>query len=134
MIAHPWSSSSVILTWNPVSSTLAGLCLGTCVHFFNLFYGRVLGISGIIGELVNNFVSPFDYKNCNYWRLMFTAGLLTVGFLIPNVPEALPFTNMEAISSGILVAAGVSLGNGCSTIINYRYFRPWTLWSFAPFH
>jgi uncharacterized membrane protein YedE/YeeE len=87
--------------------------IGIAVSLLLLFNGKVLGVSGILGELFNHPLSQ------NYWRLFFVLGLL-VSPLIYNI--FYPIATIEITSNklliivgGLLVGFGSRLGSGCTS-------------------
>jgi uncharacterized membrane protein YedE/YeeE len=79
------------------------------VLFFILFYGRVLGISGIFGELV----APTS-KQDSVWRVMFLGGLVLIGLAVKPSAE-FQLSKMEAATAGFAVGFGTTLGRGCTS-------------------
>ena len=96
-----------------IQSLIGGSIIGIAVSLLLLFNGKVLGVSGILGELFNNPLSK------NYWRLAFIFGLL----ISPHIYNILnPIAYVEIISSnlvivmaGLLVGFGSRLGSGCTS-------------------
>lgn len=91
-----------------------GLMIGAAAAVFLLFNGRIMGASGIIGELV-------DRSGLGNWaeRVVFLAGLIGVPYLL-----ALAFGGAEThltgnwlviIIAGLLVGLGSRLANGCTS-------------------
>lgn len=97
-----------------MESIVGGIIIGVAVSVMLLFNGRVTGISGILGGLIN---PQTPDKN---WRVMFIIGLL-VGGLILRVVQPQAFTlissaqNVDYILAGFLVGYGTLLGNGCTS-------------------
>jgi uncharacterized membrane protein YedE/YeeE len=96
-------------SYNPITAFLAGLCLSSCVTIYYSIFGRVLGISGMIGGILN---SPFDLES-NTFKTAFIIGLLLVGFNIPIDLDSISFSPLIAITSGVFVGLGTKLGSGC---------------------
>lgn len=93
---------------------VGGLMIGGAAAIFLLFNGRIMGASGIIGELV-------DRSGLANWaeRMVFLAGLIAVPYLL-----ALAFGRAEThltgnwlviVIAGILVGVGSRLANGCTS-------------------
>jgi len=100
--------------FTPVASTLGGLLLGVASSLLFFANGRILGISGIVGEI------PVTTGSNRAWRLVFLAGLLTGGGAILLVDRsALAFASEQtvpaAIAAGVLVGFGTRLSNGCTS-------------------
>jgi uncharacterized membrane protein YedE/YeeE len=100
--------------FTPVSATLGGLLLGVACSLLLVADGRILGISGIIGEI------PLAVGEDRSWRLVFLAGLLTGAFAVLVVDRsALAFASEStvpvALAAGVLVGFGTRLGHGCTS-------------------
>ena len=96
-----------------IQSLIGGSIIGTAVSLLLLFNGKVLGVSGILGELFNNPLSK------NYWRLFFLLGLF-ISPLIYNIfyPVSLgeiTSNNLVSVLGGLLVGFGSRLGSGCTS-------------------
>ncbi len=94
-----------------IQSVIGGGLIGIAVSILLLFNGKVLGVSGILGELFNHKLSK------NYWRLFFVIGLL-ISSLIYNIFKPIPLTEMTSnnlviVMAGLLVGFGSRLGSGC---------------------
>jgi uncharacterized membrane protein YedE/YeeE len=96
-----------------IQSLIGGSIIGIAVSLLLLFNGKVLGVSGILGELFNNPLSK------NYWRLFFVLGLLispliySVFHPIPNIE--ITSNKLLIIAGGLLVGFGSRLGSGCTS-------------------
>jgi uncharacterized protein len=64
-----------------IQSLIGGSIIGIAVSLLLLFNGKVLGVSGILGELFNNPLSK------NYWRLFFVLGLLISPLIYSYLPS-----------------------------------------------
>jgi uncharacterized membrane protein YedE/YeeE len=100
--------------FTPLAATLGGLLLGVASSLLFLANGRILGVSGIVGEL------PSAPAGDRLWRVVFLAGLLSGGAMFALLrPGALAGAAEQtvgfAIASGVLVGAGTRLGNGCTS-------------------
>jgi hypothetical protein len=96
-----------------IQSLIGGSIIGIAVSLLLLFNGKVLGVSGILGELFNNPLSK------NYWRLFFVLGLL-ISPLIYNIFHPIPLIEISSnklliIVGGLLVGFGSRLGSGCTS-------------------
>lgn len=93
---------------------LGGVIIGLAATIMLLFNGRVTGISGILGGILNKNVLD---KN---WRVLFIAGLLLGGLVLKMLsPEVFTLissaTKIDYIIAGLLVGIGTLLGNGCTS-------------------
>jgi uncharacterized membrane protein YedE/YeeE len=91
-----------------------GLIIGIAAVMFLLINGRIMGASGIVGEVVDGSNRPRRAEN-----MAFIAGLIGVPALASlmfakgdtHLGAALPFV----ILAGLLVGAGTRLANGCTS-------------------
>ena len=96
-----------------IQSPIGGSIIGIAVSLLLLFNGKVLGVSGILGELFNHPLSK------NYWRLFFVLGLL-ISPLIYSIFHPIPLIEISSnklliIVAGLLVGFGSRLGSGCTS-------------------
>lgn len=97
------------------NSLIGGSLIGLAVSIMLLFNGKVTGISGIIGGILNPKNS--DKK----WRLIFIAGLLFGGIILKFNVQSQVFKietnvlNIDYVIAGFLVGFGTLLGNGCTS-------------------
>jgi uncharacterized membrane protein YedE/YeeE len=100
--------------FTPISALIGGVMIGASAVLFMLLHGRVAGISGILGGLLNGNRAEFD------WRLSFLIGLI----LAPLVMVALNYPIGDIapqrdyvwmIVAGLLVGVGTRLGGGCTS-------------------
>ncbi len=93
---------------------LGGVIIGLAATMMLLFNGRVTGISGIVGGLLNPKTSD---KN---WRVLFLVGLilggaflkLLHGEIFTVISSATPF---DYVIAGFFVGCGTLMGNGCTS-------------------
>lgn len=98
--------------FTPATAFAGGALIGLASVLLLLFNGRIAGISGIIGGLLDG-ASGFG------WRLAFIAGML-IAPLAWQVITALPAIEIEAgyptlIAAGLLVGFGSRYGSGCTS-------------------
>ncbi len=96
-----------------IQSLIGGSLIGIAVSLLLLLNGKVLGVSGIVGELFNCRLSK------NYWRLAFIFGLI-ISPHIYNIFNPIPYVvitsnNLVIIIAGLLVGFGSRLGSGCTS-------------------
>ncbi len=97
----------------PWSALFGGMLLGLSAALLMLFSGKVAGISGTIGGLLN------PQKHESSWRAAFITGMILsvlivapLGFVLPDVSDS----NILLVSvAGLLVGFGTRLGNGCTS-------------------
>lgn len=92
---------------------VGGLMIGGAAAAYLLFNGRVMGASGIIGELV-------DRSGWSNWaeRLVFLAGLIGVPYVLSLLiggETHLTGTWLVIVLAGVLVGIGTRLANGCTS-------------------
>ena len=91
-----------------------GVLIGIAATMMLLFNGRVTGISGIVGGLLNP-----DTKDKS-WRILFLLGLLVGGFILRffHPVSFLTVSNawrIDYMIGGFLVGFGTLMGNGCTS-------------------
>jgi uncharacterized membrane protein YedE/YeeE len=96
-----------------IQSLVGGALIGIAISILLLFNGKVLGVSGILGEFLNNPLSK------NNWRLFFVTGLLVSPFIY-NIFYQFPTiemtsNNLVIVFGGLLVGFGSRLGSGCTS-------------------
>lgn len=97
-----------------MNQVLGGVIIGLAATMMLLFNGRVTGISGIVGGILN--IKSSDKS----WRVLFITGLILGGFFLKFLqPEAFTLissaTPIDYIIAGFLVGFGTLLGNGCTS-------------------
>lgn len=99
--------------FTPVASLLGGFLIGMAAAALLLLNGRILGVSGIVGGLLQ------PRAGDTQWRLWFIAGLLVPPLLLglsrtieaPAFPGGLWLT----VLAGLLVGFGSRMGSGCTS-------------------
>jgi uncharacterized protein len=102
--------------FTPISSLMGGMVLGVAAAAFILVNGRILGISGILGGLIN------PRKNDLAWRITFILGMLSSSFVAswllpqslhhpPQIDSGYPLVAI----AGLLVGFGTRCGSGCTS-------------------
>lgn len=105
-----------MLNWvevTPLTSLMGGMLIGGAASILILLNGRIAGISGILGGLLN------PQKNDIVWRLAFLFGLV-ISPVIYSTVHPLPSVTVNAgsktiIIAGILVGIGTRYGSGCTS-------------------
>lgn len=107
----------MIIDWNhftPLSALIGGLLIGLSASLLLLFKGRIAGISGIVGGLLQRKESG-DFA----WRIAFVLGLILapIGY---RAFSALPESHIDAswgvlVLAGLLVGFGTRYGSGCTS-------------------
>jgi uncharacterized membrane protein YedE/YeeE len=102
--------------FTPWSSLIGGAIIGISVTILILFKGRIAGISGILGALMQFKNTPKDHY---LWRILFLIGLLISAFIyslfftLPNMVIDASFIML--IFAGLLVGFGTRMGSGCTS-------------------
>lgn len=101
-------------SFTPGPALAGGVLLGIAASLYVLFNGRILGISGIVGGLLQ--VKKSDW----IWRLSFILGLLTAPLWAKYVFQISTHTVIEAnyitlLIAGLLVGFGARYGSGCTS-------------------
>jgi uncharacterized membrane protein YedE/YeeE len=100
--------------FTPISAAIGGMLIGLAATLLLATNGRIAGISGIAGGLMQR------DAGARGWRLMFLAGLMLApviyGFAGGMVPEIQISGSMPLlVAGGLLVGYGTSLGRGCTS-------------------
>ena len=104
------------IDWNaftPYASLGGGLLIGLAAAMFVLLNGRIAGISGILGGLLN------PVKGDVSWRVAFVVGLVASPLLYALFATA-PTPDIDAswgamVLAGLLVGIGTRYGSGCTS-------------------
>ena len=102
--------------FTPWSSLIGGAIIGLGVTILVLFKGRIAGISGILGALMQFKNTPKDHY---LWRILFLIGLpsssliYSLFFTLPNIQ--IDANIMMLILAGLLVGFGTRMGSGCTS-------------------
>ena len=104
------------IDWNnftPWASLAGGLLIGLAAVLFLMFNGRIAGVSGIVGGLLN-----FNRGDIS-WRIAFVAGLVLSPLalvLVSPMPKVQINTSYPLlIVAGLLVGIGTRYGSGCTS-------------------
>ena len=88
--------------------------IGASAALFLLLNGRIAGVSGVLGGLINPAGSEIG------WRLAFLAGLFVAPLLYVALGGVLPLLEVTSsiwllIVAGLIVGFGSRLGAGCTS-------------------
>jgi hypothetical protein len=97
-----------------VWGTVGGAFIGLSASLLLLTHGKIAGISGMLGGLINPKTTDRGY------RAWFLAGLVLVGIAVRIFrPELLAPAHSASLGltavAGLIVGFGTSLGNGCTS-------------------
>ena len=102
--------------FTPIASLIGGVILGLGAVFLITFKGRIAGISGIVGALMQFQNTPKDHY---LWRILFLLGLIgsyQIYSTIFGAPTIEINTNsIELVIAGLLVGFGTRMGSGCTS-------------------
>ncbi|MDD5411727.1 MAG: YeeE/YedE family protein [Methylobacter sp.] len=96
-----------------IAGLSGGLLIGIAAGMFVLLNGRIAGISGILGGLLQ------ADKGDKAWRVLFLLGLVIAPYvyqIASNLPSATIETgSTQLIIAGLLVGLGTSYASGCTS-------------------
>ena len=109
----------LIVDWTnftPITSLIGGLLIGLSASLLVIFRGKIAGISGILGALMEKQNTPPDH---HLWRGLFLIGLISASWayqLFAPLPELIISASMnKLIIAGLLVGFGTRMGTGCTS-------------------
>ncbi|QDM16112.1 YeeE/YedE family protein [Tardiphaga sp. vice352] len=100
--------------FTPISAAIGGGLIGLSAVMLMLSIGRIAGISGIFGGLLD-----FSGEEKG-WRVAFIVGLILAPLIAGLIGHEMPSPQMPAswaiiIAAGLLVGFGTRLGGGCTS-------------------
>lgn len=100
--------------FTPVSALIGGLLIGGSAALLLVVTGRIAGISGILGGLLQPAGSDSG------WRIAFLAGLMIAPLIYVAAGAATPEVELDTsagvlVAAGLLVGIGTRLGAGCTS-------------------
>ncbi|MFO0579348.1 MAG: YeeE/YedE family protein [Polyangia bacterium] len=99
--------------FTPLPALIGGLLIGSAAALMLLLKGRIAGISGIVGGLLQP--SHGDTS----WRGLFILGLMAAPLILLATGRLPQMTNVASdrtlILAGLLVGFGTRLGSGCTS-------------------
>lgn len=102
--------------FTPWLSLIGGLLIGLSTVMLILFKGRIAGISGVLGGLLQFGNTPPGHYS---WRIAFVLGIVlssTIYGLFTVVPPSTIDTGYALlILAGLLVGFGTRMGSGCTS-------------------
>lgn len=107
---------------------LGGLLIGCAAVLFLIGLGRIMGVSGIVSNLLTR-------QGITAWRLLFMIGLLISPGVYYLIAGSLPSVSVTSslpllIAAGLLVGVGSAMGSGCTSghsICGISRFAPGSL-------
>jgi uncharacterized protein len=109
----------LLINWQnftPGASIVGGMLIGLASALLLVFRGKIAGISGILGGLID---MDNTAKSHRLWRVLFIIGLVSSSFVYEFF-SPLPQSNISAslgtlIVAGLLVGFGTRMGSGCTS-------------------
>src|ERR1700682_3257724 len=103
-----------MVNFTPISAAIGGGLIGFSAVLLMLLTGRIAGISGIFGGLLD------PGNNDKDWRIAFIAGLILAPVISGSIGYPMPTPKMPAswtviIAAGLLVGFGTRMGGGCTS-------------------
>jgi len=103
-----------MVNFTPVSAAIGGVLIGLSAVLLMLSTGRIAGIAGIFGGLLN---LRSEDKG---WRIAFLVGLILAPILAGLIgygmaQPKLPSNWAVIVAAGLLVGFGTRLGGGCTS-------------------
>ena len=99
--------------FDPFTAVAGGLLIGLAATLLFWLNGRIAGISGIFGDLLDAGAAERS------WRLLFLVGLVIAPFLLAAVGLVMPEPGMTnwlvIVAGGLLVGVGTRLSGGCTS-------------------
>lgn len=99
--------------FDPLSAAIGGALIGLAATMLMLVTGRIAGIAGILGDLID--LAGGDHV----WRFAFILGLIAAPLALAAGGHALRAPAMPGFLviaiAGLLVGFGTRLGNGCTS-------------------
>lgn len=96
-----------------ITAAIGGVLIGTASALLLLTHGRIAGISGIVGGVLERTTPD------RAWRVAFLAGLAVAGIamalLHPSAIGASVRSPVTLALAGLLVGFGTRLGSGCTS-------------------
>lgn len=108
------------ILWNsftPWSSLAGGMLIGLAAALLIVLLGRIAGISGIVGALLqrSSWASVANWG----WRAAFVIGMVVAPLvwqlIAPLPPMEMPSNALVIVLAGLLVGFGTRLGSGCTS-------------------
>lgn len=105
------------LGFTPWSSLAGGALIGLAAALMVVWLGRIAGISGILGNLLQS--ATWSSAQQWGWRIAFVVGMLAAPWLwqwfAPLPAMEMPSNPIVIVIAGLLVGFGTRLGSGCTS-------------------
>jgi uncharacterized protein len=104
------------IDWNhftPLASLLGGVIIGLAAAYFVLVCGRILGVSGIVGGLLQH------HARDKAWRWAFILGMVASPWVyllgVGQWAVQIDASWGAVVAAGLLVGIGTRYGSGCTS-------------------
>jgi uncharacterized membrane protein YedE/YeeE len=106
--------------FTPISGLVGGLMIGLASAALLYLHGRIAGISGIVGGVLQGPGTDTAKQEEFWWRLAFVIGLIVGPMIVAGVagvpnPVELQTGWIGLIAAGLLVGIGTRIGAGCTS-------------------
>ncbi len=109
----PTMNGQSMAPFDPVSAAIGGALIGLAATLLMLLSGRIAGVAGILGDLIDLAAGR------RAWRLAFLLGLVAAPLVLAAGGASLRDPAMPGwtilVVAGLLVGFGTRLGNGCTS-------------------
>jgi uncharacterized protein len=99
--------------FTPLMSFAGGLLIGLSAVLLMLTWGRIAGMTAIIGGILPPLGSDWS------WKTAFLAGAILAPFALSlsgcEVEHAVPVSTMALVIGGLIAGIGVTFGSGCTS-------------------
>ncbi|KQW31550.1 hypothetical protein ASE36_04730 [Rhizobium sp. Root274] len=99
--------------FTPLMSFAGGLLIGLSAVLLMLTWGRIAGMTAIIGGILPPLGSDWS------WKAAFLAGAILAPFLLSmsgyTVDYAVPVSTAALVFGGLIAGIGVTFGSGCTS-------------------
>ena len=112
--ARSLAQEAAVDNFTPIPALVGGLLIGTAAALLLVLNGRIAGISGIVGGLLQG-----DRRDA-VWRIAFLSGLIIAPILYVTFGGHLPAVSINSsavllVLAGLLVGFGTRLAAGCTS-------------------
>lgn len=101
------------VNFTPATALAGGVLIGVAVALFVLLTGRIAGISGVLGGLLQ------PVRGDVAWRVAFVAGLVLAPWVYrlfaPLPPLVIDAGTLRLVLAGLLVGIGTRYAGGCTS-------------------
>lgn len=103
-------------SFTPIASLIGGILIGISSALLLMFNGRIAGISGITGALLEPSTAPGERA----WRAAFVLGLTVAGAVAASLSptsfeSTLDRSTLAIVVAGLAVGFGTRTGSGCTS-------------------